>query len=336
MERGTKPMGRSRTACTACARLRCCSGRAWPSRSRRDSGSPWGRWSSTRMPRGTPAPSSPSHGRTARAPSPTSACSGSRTPAACGHRASRPTAGTPPRVAGSGSPGSTVVPPRCRSRPPGARSARPFTSARGSCFEGLNSDPWVAYTSGVDVQTTHLEEHRMRIALLTPAAALVFAACVAPTPGTLRSGPDPVNARYINPGTLAALPGFTHAVKVGPTVYVSGDVSLDSTGQLVGAGDLRAQAAQAFANLATVLRIAGVTPADVAKLTIYVVNAKPTDLDVIRAAAPDFFPQRNSPAGTIVGVQSLPREGLLIAVDATAVARAMILPREERDRYQRP
>ena len=85
----------------------------------------------------------------------------------------------------------------------------------------------------------------MRIALLTPAAALVFAACVAPTPGTLRSGPDPVNARYINPGTLAALPGFTHAVKVGPTVYVSGEVSLDSTGQLVGAGDLRAQATQA-------------------------------------------------------------------------------------------
>ncbi len=129
----------------------------------------------------------------------------------------------------------------------------------------------------------------MRIALLTPAAAVVFAACVAPTPGTLRGGPDPVNTRYINPGTLAALPGFTHAVKVGPTVYVSGEVSLDSTGQLVGPGDLRAQATQAFANLATVLRIAGVTPAEVAKLTIYVVNAKPTDLDVIRAAAPDPF-----------------------------------------------
>ena len=174
----------------------------------------------------------------------------------------------------------------------------------------------------------------MRIALLTPAAIIVFAACVAPTPGALKSGPDPVNTRYINPGTLAALPGFTHAVKVGSIVYVSGEVALDSTGQLVGPSDLRAQAAQAFANLATVLRVAGVTPAEVAKLTIYVVNAKPADLDVIRAAAPDFFPQRNSPAGTVVGVQSLPREGLLIAVDATAVARAMILPREERDRYR--
>src|SRR5690349_23627961 len=170
----------------------------------------------------------------------------------------------------------------------------------------------------------------MRIPLLTPAAALVFAACVAPTPGTLRSGPDPVNTRYINPGTLAALPGFTHAVKVGPTVYVSGEVALDSTGQLVGPGDLRAQAGQAFANLATVLRIAGVTPADVAKLTIYVVNYSPKDLDAIRQAAPDFFPQRNPPAGVVIGVQSLPQEGLLIAVDATAVVRAMILPRDQR------
>src|SRR2546428_11935611 len=99
----------------------------------------------------------------------------------------------------------------------------------------------------------------MRIALLTPAAAVVFAACVAPTPGTLRSGPDPVNTRYINPGTLAALPGFTHAVKAGSTGYVSGEVALDSTRQLAWAGDLPAQSAQAFVNLATVLRIAGRT-----------------------------------------------------------------------------
>src|SRR5207237_6329243 len=174
----------------------------------------------------------------------------------------------------------------------------------------------------------------MRIALLTPAALIVVAACVAPTPAALRGGPDPVNTRYINPGPRAALPGFTHAVKVGSIVYVSGEVALDSTGQLVGPSDLRAQAAQAFANLATVLRIAGVTPAEVAKLTIYVVNAKPGDLDVIRAAAPDFFPQRNSPAGTVVGIQTLPREGLLLAVDATAVVRALILPVEERDRFR--
>jgi hypothetical protein len=37
----------------------------------------------------------------------------------------------------------------------------------------------------------------------------------------------------------------------------------------------------------------------------------------------------------VIGVQALPQEGLLIAVDATAVVRAMILPRDERMR-ERP
>jgi len=169
----------------------------------------------------------------------------------------------------------------------------------------------------------------MRIARLSIATLPLIAACVAPTPGAVQRVPDPVSTRYINPGTLAALPGFTHAVRIGATLYVSGEIALDSTGRLVGPGDLGAQAAQAFANLATVLRIGGATPADVAKVTIYVVNYSPKDLDAIRQAAPDFFPQRNPPAGIVIGVQSLPQEGLLIAVDATAVVRAMILPRDQ-------
>jgi len=171
----------------------------------------------------------------------------------------------------------------------------------------------------------------MRSAVPSVLVVSLLAACVAPPPpGGIRSGPDPVSTRYINPGTLAALPGFTHAVRIGSTLYVSGEVALDSAGRLVGVGDLRAQAAQAFANLATVLRIGGATPADVAKLTIYVVNYSNKDLEVIQQAAPEFFPQRNPPAGIVIGVQSLPQDGLLIAVDATAVVRAMILPRDQR------
>jgi len=138
--------------------------------------------------------------------------------------------------------------------------------------------------------------------------------------------------RYINPGTLARLDGFTHAVKVGLTIYVSGEVALDSAGQLVGPGDLAAQARQAFANLAFVLRIAGATPADVLKLNVYVVNYKPADWSIIRAAAGEFFPERNPPAGLVLGVQSLPKEGLLIAVDAVAQTRGLFQPRVRQDR----
>jgi len=170
----------------------------------------------------------------------------------------------------------------------------------------------------------------MRSAVPSVVAVVLLAACPVGPPPSMRTGPEPASTRYINPGTLAALPGFTHAVRIGATLYVSGEVALDSTGRLVGVGDLRAQAAQAFANLATVLRIGGTTPADVAKLTIYVVNYSPKDLETIRAAAPEFFPQRNPPAGTVIGVEALPQDGLLIAVDATAAIRAAILPLEDR------
>lgn len=170
----------------------------------------------------------------------------------------------------------------------------------------------------------------MRIAVPSVVAVVLLAACPVGPPQSMRSGPEPATTRYINPGTLAALPGFTHAVRIGSTLYVSGEVALDSAGRLVGMGDLRAQAAQAFANLATVLRIGGATPADVAKLTIFVVNYSPKDLETIRAAAPEFFPPRNPPAGTVIGVEALPQDGLLIAVDATAGIRAAILPLEDR------
>ena len=165
-------------------------------------------------------------------------------------------------------------------------------------------------------------------------AAMLVGAC-ATAGGGYGGGPPPGRTepasgkRFVNPGTLAALDGFTHAVRLGFTTYVSGEVPLDSTGQLVGPGDLRAQARQAFANLALVLRIAGNTPSDIVRLTVYVVNYHPQDFAVIREAAPEFFPEHNPPAGIVLGVQSLPKEGMLIAVDATAQAPALFRPRVE-------
>lgn len=178
-----------------------------------------------------------------------------------------------------------------------------------------------------------------RVGAVVTAAAVMAMAC-APVMGS--GGPDGPgggpggrrgmgggvggDTRYINPGTLAGIDGFTHAVRVGQTVYVSGEVALDSLGNLVGPGDLAAQARQAFANLELVLRIAGVAPEDVVKLNVYVVGYKPADMAVIREAGAQFFPQRNPPAGIVLGVASLPREGLLIAVDATAIMKALFRP----------
>src|SRR5437879_7078171 len=74
-------------------------------------------------------------------------------------------------------------------------------------------------------------------------------------------GLEPTQPRYINPGTLAALPGFTHAVRVGSTLYISGEVALESTEQRVGPGDQPDQAQQAFGKLALQRKLRASTPA---------------------------------------------------------------------------
>ena len=140
--------------------------------------------------------------------------------------------------------------------------------------------------------------------------------------GRQQRGAESEARGYLNPATLAALPGFTHAVKVGPVVYVSGELPLDSAGHLVGAGDLRAQARQVFANLEIALRLAWALPTDVVELRMYVVNVSQADVQTVREAAPQFFPVRNPPAGTVVGATALPVTGALIVVDAVAVIAA--------------
>ncbi len=123
----------------------------------------------------------------------------------------------------------------------------------------------------------------------------------------------------------------SQAVRVGRTVYVASQLALDSAGGLVGTGDLKVQAERAFANVAGVLRAAGGAPQDVVALSIYVVNYRPAQLATIRDAGAAYF-GLNAPVATVLGVQSLARDGALVAVAATAVtgtpAFARSLPRE--------
>ena len=127
--------------------------------------------------------------------------------------------------------------------------------------------------------------------------------------------------KFINPPTLATPRGYTHVVTAagGKMVFIAGQVAWDVKGELVGKGDLRAQATQAYTNLKAALAAAGATTADVAKMNTYVVNFKSTDLSVIREVRSQFFPQENLPASTLVGVQALAMDGLLIEVEAVAV-----------------
>ncbi len=134
--------------------------------------------------------------------------------------------------------------------------------------------------------------------------------------GGLRASPTEIKTALPTPPAVAAPALGSQAVRVGRTLYVTGQLGVDSTGALAGS-DLRAQAERAFASLGAVLQSAGATLRDVNALTIYVVNYRPADLETIRNAGAPFF-GANAPIAQVIGVQSLGRDGAVISISATA------------------
>jgi enamine deaminase RidA (YjgF/YER057c/UK114 family) len=106
------------------------------------------------------------------------------------------------------------------------------------------------------------------------------------------------------------------------TIYVAGQVSVDAERKLVGPGDLKSQAEQAFGNLTRALAAAGSSTADVVKINIYVKHYKPSDSAIVSNALQRAFPHRDLPVSTWIGIESLAKEEFLIEVDAVAIAEA--------------
>jgi len=113
--------------------------------------------------------------------------------------------------------------------------------------------------------------------------------------------------------------GYSYVASASGTfVFVAGQIALDREGNMVGPGDLRAQAVQVFENVKACLAAAGATFEDVVKLNTYVVNLTPEDLPIIREVRSAYLPAGNPPASTMVGVSALAIAGLLIEVEAVA------------------
>ena len=130
-----------------------------------------------------------------------------------------------------------------------------------------------------------------------------------------------MQVHFLNPLALGKTVGWTHVVTVtgGKTIYISGQVSVNENGELVGKGDLRAQTVQVFENLKISLAAAGATFKDVVKSNLYVVNLKPADVPIIREVRGQYFSPEHPPTSTLVGVEKLVREDLLIEIDVVAV-----------------
>jgi len=106
------------------------------------------------------------------------------------------------------------------------------------------------------------------------------------------------------------------AVPAGRMVFCSGQIPLDpKTGEMVGAGDVRVQAARVLDNLGAVLAAAGASFAAVVKTTIFLADLQ--DFGAVNEVYARYFP-REPPARATVQAAGLPR-GALIEIEAVAV-----------------
>jgi enamine deaminase RidA (YjgF/YER057c/UK114 family) len=127
--------------------------------------------------------------------------------------------------------------------------------------------------------------------------------------------------KFINPEGLLRPGAYTPAISVsgGKTVYVSGQVSQDAAGQVIGKGDLLAQIEQVYQNLGIALAAAGAAFADVVKLNVYVVGYKPEHRALLQSVREKHVSKDNPPASTLIGVQALARVEFLVEIEAVAV-----------------
>jgi len=125
--------------------------------------------------------------------------------------------------------------------------------------------------------------------------------------------------RFLSPDTMPPPFGYSHVVDSPATriVYISGQVPLDSDGQLVGEGDFEAQTRQVFQNLTRALEAADAVWSDVVKLNYFLTDV--SQITSVRAIRDEYVDTDRPPASTLVQVSGLFRPEVMIEVEAVAV-----------------
>jgi len=120
----------------------------------------------------------------------------------------------------------------------------------------------------------------------------------------------------INPKDVHWPLGYSHVVKVGDTVWVSGQLSLDQEGNIVGKGDMAVQTDKTYENLQKCLESVGATLHDIVMLGIYVTDLD--EYDKTRDIRKKYF-GKYRPATTGIEISRLYFPEAMIEVEATAV-----------------
>ena len=115
-----------------------------------------------------------------------------------------------------------------------------------------------------------------------------------------------------------AIGTYSQAVKVGDTVYLSGQIPLAPHTMELVQGDMSAQIRQVFDNLQAVAEAAGGSLADVVKLNVFLTDL--SHFPLVNQIMADYF-QEPYPARAAIGVAALPR-GAAVEMDGVMIVGA--------------
>ena len=124
--------------------------------------------------------------------------------------------------------------------------------------------------------------------------------------------------KFVNPPGMKPLGMYTQVTVAqgGSVAFISGQVSVDADGKVVGAGDIHAQAVQVFENLKLALGGIGATFDDVIKFTIYIVGFTQERRKAVMEVRSRYISSSNPPAATMVGIDQLVEPELLVEIEA--------------------
>jgi len=130
---------------------------------------------------------------------------------------------------------------------------------------------------------------------------------------------SPSKTQLLNPPALSKPVGYSHVavVPAGTFIYISGQISLDQAGNLVGKADFKAQVEQVFKNLKAALEAAGASFEDVFKMNSYFLDL--SNLAAYRDVRNRYVNMQSPPASTAVQVSQLVHPDFLIEIEAIAV-----------------
>jgi enamine deaminase RidA (YjgF/YER057c/UK114 family) len=127
--------------------------------------------------------------------------------------------------------------------------------------------------------------------------------------------------KFVNPPGLKPLGMYSNVTcaRGGTLVFISGQVAADAEGRIVGKGDMEAQAVQVFENLKLALQGVGATFHDVLKFTIFIRNLTPEARKAVMNVRGRYISQTRPPAATMIGVDRLVEDDLLLEIEAVAM-----------------